>query len=67
MKYIPRKIESKTNPIRATYTTDSMRKVTDPETGVTAVKRWVEEHQVQVTVQLIKEIPAVFFHGARIA
>lgn len=67
MKFISRKIEDRSNPIRATYTTDSFRKVTDPETGVTVAKRWVEEHQVQVTVQLIPSIPAVFFRGARIA
>jgi len=70
MKHINHEIDVRTNPIRATYTTDCFRKVeVKQEDGSTkmVVKRWVQEHQVQATVQLIAAIPAVFFRGARIA
>ena len=57
-------IEVKTNihPIRATYTTDSMRKVRDEETGKVEVKRWVEERQVAVSIAQAGD--RLFFKGA---
>jgi hypothetical protein len=67
MRFIKRNIEVRTNPIRATYTTDCFRKVRDEETGEVSVKRWVEERQVTPTVALVLDIPAVFYRGARIA
>lgn len=55
-------IEVRHHPIRATYTTDSMRKVRDEETGKIAVKRWVEERQVVVAIQQAGD--RLFFRGA---
>jgi hypothetical protein len=65
MRNEEKKFETKFVPTRATYTTDSFRKVTDPETGVTEVKRWVEERQVTVALQTCGG--GVFHNGARIA
>ncbi len=54
-------------PIAAAYTTDSFRKVRDPETGKVEVKRWIEAHQIEVSVQVDKKGGRVFHRGARIA
>ena len=61
-------VELKTNhhPIAAVYTTDSMRRVKDEETGKPAVKRWVEDRQVVVSITTSSE-GGVFHRGARIA
>jgi hypothetical protein len=39
--------------------------VTDPETGVTEVKRWVDERQVSVNLQVCGG--RVFHNGAQVA
>ena len=60
------KIDTKQHPIGATYTTDSMRRVKDKETGELSVKRWVEDRQVVVAITTVNK-EAVFHRGARIA
>jgi hypothetical protein len=57
--------EFKQVPTRSTYTTDCFRKVQDKETGEFSVKRWVEERQVSVNLQVHEG--GVFHNGARIA
>ena len=52
---------------RTSYTTDCFRKVTDPESGVVSVKRWVEERLAGANLQLVESMNAVFHNGARIA
>jgi hypothetical protein len=55
-------VTTENHTIAATYTTDSFRKVRDPETKEVSVKRWVEERQVSVEVQVLNGRP--FFRGA---
>jgi hypothetical protein len=66
MKDSTRKIETRTNPVRATYTTDCFRKVKQ-EDGTVKTVRWQEERQVTPTLQLDREAAAVFHNGGRIA
>jgi hypothetical protein len=65
MKTDDRKIETRQMPTRSTHTVDCFRKVTDPETGVTEVKRWVDERQVSVNLQVCGG--RVFHNGAQVA
>ena len=65
MKNVERKIENAQVQTTSTYETDSFRKVTDPETGATEVKRWVEERQINANLQTVDG--GVFHNGARIA
>ena len=58
-------LKTHTHPIQSTYTTDSMRKVRDEESGKIEVKRWVEERQVVVSITTVDK--SVFHKGARIA
>jgi hypothetical protein len=66
MKDSTRKIETRTNPVRATYTTDCFRKVKQ-EDGTEKVVRWQQDHQVTPSLQLDREAGAVFHNGGRIA
>lgn len=49
----------------STYTTDSMRRIKDKETGELRVARFKEDRKVSVT--LATHEGAVFHNGARIA
>ena len=61
------KIDTKQVLTRTNYTTDCLRKVKDPETGVVEVKRWVEQRVAGANLQIIESLKAVFHNGARIA
>jgi hypothetical protein len=65
MKTAEKNVKTTSVPTRSTYTTDCFRKVTDKETGVTEVKRWVEERQVNANLQTCDG--GVFHNGARVA
>lgn len=50
--------------LQATYPTDCFRKVKD-EDGTLSVKRWAQDNQVAVTVNIKNE--SIYWKGARIA
>lgn len=52
-------------PTRSTYTTDCLRRITDPETGETRIARMVETRAVSVTLTPVDG--RVFWKGARVA
>ena len=63
-----RKIDTAQVQTTSTYETDCFRKVQDKETGVTEVKRWVEQRQVGANLQVVDGGKGGVFHnGARIA
>ena len=63
-----KKIDTQQMTTRSTYETDCFRKVTDKETGKTEVKRWVEQRQASVNLQVVdKGKGGVFHNGARVA
>jgi len=68
MKDDEKKIDTQQMVTRSTYETDCFRKVKDEETGVTSVKRWVEQRQASVNLQVVDSGKGGVFHdGARIA
>jgi len=66
-RFIAREIDTRQAMTRVSYTTDCFRKVVDKDTGVTVVKRWVEERVAGANLQVVKSMNAVFHNGARIA
>ena len=60
-------VDTKQVMTRRTYETDCFRKVTDPETGIVSVKRWVEQRLAGANLQVVREMGAVFHNGAKIA
>ena len=57
-------IKQEIHSLKATYPTDCHRKVKDPETGKVETKRWVQDQQVAVTVQITDG--KVYWKGAAI-
>ena len=63
-----RHVDTKQMTTRSTYTTDCFRRIKDSETGETSVKRWQQDNQVSVNLQVVdKGKGGVFHNGARIA
>ena len=63
-----KKIDTSSVATRSTYETDCFRKVQDKETGVTEVKRWVEQRVAGANLQVVDAGKGgVFPNGARIA